>query len=234
MENVATDEQRHIGFGVKLLSDLRRLDERVPRAVADLLREVVPFTSQVLMPPDWDERYLSVFGYSFDRLGGEGALSLITKLRSAGMPVESLPGPPPLMSGFTPEELSRRGRALAQAGIIGVRERPSRRDPETLALLFDTMTRQVDPDHGLRRPTVFEWDFTDPDVEPWHLVVDNGSSAAHPGRAPKPDVRLKMAYQDFVDIVGRRLDPRRALLSGRLRPRGNPLTLARMGRVFGR
>ena len=26
MENVAADEQRHIGFGVKLLSDLRQMD----------------------------------------------------------------------------------------------------------------------------------------------------------------------------------------------------------------
>ena len=30
MENIAVDEQRHIGFGVKLLADLRREDERVP------------------------------------------------------------------------------------------------------------------------------------------------------------------------------------------------------------
>src|SRR5205085_1818229 len=52
MENIAADEQRHIGFGVKLLADLNREDpDRVPRAVADILREVNPYTSQVLMPP---------------------------------------------------------------------------------------------------------------------------------------------------------------------------------------
>src|SRR5438067_8455227 len=55
MENIATDEQRHIGFGVKLLSDLRREDPvGVPKAVARTLREVTRFTSQVLMPPGWD------------------------------------------------------------------------------------------------------------------------------------------------------------------------------------
>ena len=42
MEKVAADEQRHIGFGVKLLSDLRKMDPEVPDAVADLLREVHP------------------------------------------------------------------------------------------------------------------------------------------------------------------------------------------------
>src|SRR6476620_108260 len=58
MENIAADEQRHIGFGVKLLSDLKREDPvGVPRAVAALLRDVTRYTAQVLMPPGWDERY---------------------------------------------------------------------------------------------------------------------------------------------------------------------------------
>src|SRR5829696_6299280 len=42
MRNVALDEQRHIGFGVKLLADLKAEDPEVPDAVADLLREVLP------------------------------------------------------------------------------------------------------------------------------------------------------------------------------------------------
>src|SRR5437016_13949372 len=55
MRNIAADEQRHIGFGVKLLSDLKREDPvGVPKAVARLLREVTRFTSQVLMPPGRD------------------------------------------------------------------------------------------------------------------------------------------------------------------------------------
>ena len=55
MENVAADEQRHIGFGVKLLCDLNREDARVPTAVAKLLREILPYTGQVLQPPGWDD-----------------------------------------------------------------------------------------------------------------------------------------------------------------------------------
>ncbi len=73
MENIAADEQRHIGFGVKLLSDLRREDPvGVPRAVAKLLHEVTRYTAQVLMPPDWDERYITVFNSSYDEVGCTG------------------------------------------------------------------------------------------------------------------------------------------------------------------
>jgi ribonucleotide reductase beta subunit family protein with ferritin-like domain len=233
MANIAADEQRHIGFGVKLLSDLNREDPvGVPKAVARILREVTRFTSQVLMPPGWDERYLTVFNYTFDKVGVEGLVSMTTKLRSAGLAVESLPGPALLPVGLTPMEISMRGRALAKAGIIGVREGPSERDPETLELLFDTIRRQVNPDHGLSRPTTFQWEFTDPDVPTWHLTVDNGSSTVAPGEAPSADVRLRLSYQDWVDIVGERLDPLRAFATGRLRPRGNPLALAKLTKVF--
>jgi hypothetical protein len=235
MENISADEQRHIGFGVKLLSDLNREDPvGVPRAVARILNDVTRFTSQVLMPPGWDERYVTVFNATLDTVGVEGLTSLTTKLRSAGMPVESLPGPTLLPAGLSPLEISQRGRALAKAGVIGVREGPSARDPETVALMFDTVGRQVNPHHGLSRPTTIQWEFTDPDVPTWHLTVDNGSSAVAQGEAPKPDLRLRVAYQDWVDIVGERLDPVRAMATGKLRPRGNPLALARLRKVFPR
>ena len=235
MANIASDEQRHIGFGVKLLSDLNREDPvGVPKAVARILREVTRFTAQVLMPPGWDERYLTVFNYTFDKVGVEGLTSMTTKLRSAGLPIETLPGPPLLPPGLTPLEVSQRGRALAKAGVIGVREGPSARDADTLELLFDTIRRQVNPDHGLTRPTTFQWEFTDPDVPTWHLTVDNGSSTVAQGEAPSADLRLRLSYQDWVDIVGERLDPLRAVATRRLRPRGNPLALARLTKVFPR
>ncbi len=235
MRNIAADEQRHIGFGVKLLSDLRREDPvGVPKAVSRILRSVTRYTSQVLMPPGWDERYINVFGATFDEVGVEGLTSMTTKLRSAGLAVETLPGPPLLPPGLSPLEISQRGRALAKAGVIGVREGPSMRDPETVALLFDMIARQVNPNHGLKRPTTFQWEFTDPDVPAWHLTVNNGSSSVEQGEAPNPDLRLRLSYQDWVDIVGERLDPLRAVATGRLRPRGNPLALARLSKVFPR
>jgi ribonucleotide reductase beta subunit family protein with ferritin-like domain len=235
MANIAADEQRHIGFGVKLLSDLNREDPvGVPKAVGRILRDVTRYTAQVLMPPGWDERYITVFGATYDEVGVEGLTSMTTKLRSAGLAIESLPGPPLLPQGLSPLEISQRGRALAKAGVLGVREGPTLRDEETVALLFDTIRRQVNPNHGLKRPTTFQWEFTDPDIPTWHLTVNNGSSTVQPGDAPNPDLRLRLAWQDWVDIVGERLDPMRAVASGKLRPRGNPLALARLGKVFPR
>jgi putative sterol carrier protein len=79
-----------------------------------------------------------------------------------------------------------------------------------------------------------QWEFTDPDVPTWHLTVNNGSSTVEKGAVPSPDLRLRLSYQDWVDIVGERLDPLRAIATGRLRPRGTPRAFARLGKVFPR
>jgi putative sterol carrier protein len=186
------------------------------------------------MPPGWDESYITVFGSTFDEVGIEGLTSMTTKLRSAGLATETLPGPALLPPGLSPLEISKRGRALAKAGVIGVREGPSSRDPETVALLFDTIARQANPNHGLSRPAIFQWEFTDSDVPPWYLTVNNGSSKVAQGEAPNPDLRLRLTYQDWVDIVGERLDPVRAVVTRRLRPRGNPLAFRKLAKVFPR
>ena len=157
---------------------------------------------------------------------------MTTKLRSAGLPVESLPGPPLLPPGLTPLELSQRGRALAKASVLGVRQGPSRRDPETVELLFDTVRRQVNPNHGLRRPTTFQWEFTDPDIADLAPAVENGSSSVTEGAAPKPDLRLRLSCQDWVDIVGQRLHPLRRFARGRAAAAGKPACAAQAYKGF--
>ena len=55
-----------------------------------------------------------------------------------------------------------------------------------------------------------------------------------PGEAPHADLRLRLAYQDWADMVGERLNPMRAVATRRLRPRGNPLALGKLAKVFPR
>ncbi len=93
MRLVALDEQRHIGFGVKLLHDLNVEDPGVREAVADLIRRVTPYSLAVFIPPNWDRSYTECFGFTLEEIYTEGARSFEAKLRSAGLPLESLPGP---------------------------------------------------------------------------------------------------------------------------------------------
>jgi hypothetical protein len=231
MANVALDEQRHIGFGVKMLSDLCREDPECKDAIADLLREAIPEMTAVFVPPNWDLDYVRVFGFEIEDIYMEGMQSLETKLRSAGIPLDELPGPMPIPLDESVEERARRGLAMLRAGIIGEKSGPPSRDPEAVALLFDAVRRQVDPRYTPPHPVTIQWDFTD--VEPWHLHVNNGSTEARSGLAPHADLTFKCSFEDWVDVAAGREDPRMSMLKGRIRPKGSLKALWQTSKLFG-
>jgi putative sterol carrier protein len=230
MRNVELDEQRHIAFGVKLLRDLAAEDPEVPDAVAEQLRAVTPVSLAVFVPPGWDTRYVECFDFTLEEIYEVGARSFEAKFRAAGLPVESLPGPPPMPMDMPPRERALRGLNMLRAGYLGERNGAPARDPEAMAMLFDSIRRTVDLRHAPAEPLVLQWEFSD--AEPWHVRVANGSTAAAPGRAPRSDVELRCRFDDFVDVVAGRLDPRKAVATGRLRPRGKPRALWRARSLF--
>jgi hypothetical protein len=231
MRNVALDEQRHIAFGVKLLRDLATEDAEVPAAVADLLREVLPYSVAVFVPPGLDRRYAEVFDFTLEEIYDVAGRSFETKLRTAGLPLDSLPGPIPYPHDLESLERARRWVAMLEAGLLGEGNGAVPRDPATMELLFDSLRRGVDFRHAPPGPLTLQWEF--PDAEPWHLRVDNGSTAVAPGHVEGADVTLRVRYDDFVDVFAGRLDPGRALLTGKLRPRGSVKALWSTRRLFG-
>jgi hypothetical protein len=230
MRNVELDEQRHIGFGVKLLYDLQREDPECVAAVEELLREVLPWALAVFVPPGWDERYATAFGFELLDIYEMGIASLESKLRAAGMPLEEMRLPLPREQSA--RERAAYGVALLRAGYLGQKTGPPARDAATLRLLFDGIEQSVDHRHAPRRPVVLEWDFADP--EPWHLRIDNGRTrAAHGAVAGGADLTFRCTVEDWVDVTAGRLDPRLALVRRRLRPSGSLRLLARMPKLFG-
>ncbi len=232
MENVALDEQRHIGFGVKLLADICREDPRCKGAVADMLREVIPWSAAVLVPPGWDRRYTEVFGFTLEEIGAEGASSLETKLRSAGIPMEDLPGPKIFALDMDPLERSTLGRVLVQGGVLGEKLGPPARDEETMSALFQLVRGTLDHDAAPHEAGTIQWDF--PDADPWHLVVSNGDTHVAPGRAPDPTVTFEISYDDWADLIGGRVTGPALALRRRLRPRGDLRWLWRARNMFPR
>jgi ribonucleotide reductase beta subunit family protein with ferritin-like domain len=229
MRNVALDEQRHIGFGVKLLADLCEEDSGCVDAIVETIAEVLPWTTAVAMPPNWDRSYTECFGFTLEELYEEGARSQEAKLRAIGLPLDDMPRFP-LPMDLSPRVRAERGVKLLQAGILGPKGTPITRDPEAIAIMFDTIRRSVDADR-VRPGTTIQWDFSD--AEPWYLRCDNGATAVTQGRTPAPSVTLRMRFDDFADVIGRRADPRALLLRGRMRPSGDPRTILKLPRLFG-
>jgi hypothetical protein len=227
--NVATDEQRHIAFGVRLLAELYAEDpEGVQEAIVGEFREILPMSTCVGAVPGWDPSYTRSFNYDIEDLYEEGARMQEARLRAVGLPLDDI-ARFPLPIDLPPRERAERGIKLMKARLLGPKDGPISQDPEAVEILFDSMRRVADVD-AVPSGTVLQWDF--PDAEPWHMTF-NGEVRAERGRAPHPSLTLRMSWEDFADVSADRADPLKLMLRRRIRPRGDLRLLPRLPGVFG-
>jgi hypothetical protein len=236
MANVSRDEQRHIGFGVKVLSEL--LDDRHPAsaeckaAVVELLRETLPYGPAVFYPPNYDRSYTECYDFSLEDIYAFALKLIRQRWRTIGFPTEEMPpGVFPFDPDLSPEEIATNQVKMMAAGILGPPNgRTPEASPELQRLYFDVVTRVADPSAANGSPLVYQWRFSDAD--PWHLVIDNGSTRAEPGEALEPDVVIETTWADWVASGKPDANPLKFLLTRRIRPRGSLRELARMRKVF--
>jgi ribonucleotide reductase beta subunit family protein with ferritin-like domain len=233
MENVSKDEQRHIGFGVKVLSELLAESEECKAAVIELLRETLPYGVAVFTPPNWDREYTECYGFTIEDIFAFGLKLIRQRWRAIGFPTEEMP---PGVFPFDPEksedEVAKSQIKLLEAGVVGqpglVEPQSS---PELQRLFFDIIARSTDPAAANgSSPLVYQWRFND--AEPWHVIVDNGSTRAEPGEAPNPTVTLETSWADWVLSTRPGASPVKSMLRGRIRPHGKVRELMRMRKVF--
>ncbi|MBV9414110.1 MAG: SCP2 sterol-binding domain-containing protein, partial [Solirubrobacterales bacterium] len=167
------------------------------------------------------------FGFTLQDIFAQGAEALDGRLRAAGLD----PGSMRLGLPFdvSPAERAHRGLTLLRAGYLGEPNGRVTPNPEATAMLFDGLRRQIRP--SAAPGTIIQWDFSD--AEPWHLRIDDGTASVAPGRAERPDLTLRCRFADWVDITAGRIEPWRALVTGKLRPSGRPSMLVRARKLFG-
>ena len=232
MENVSRDEQRHIGFGVKVLSELVNgpEGEEVKAGIAELMRDVMPYVVSVFTPPNWDREYTRCYGFELEDIYSFGMRSVEAKWRMIGYPLDQMPGVYPFDPEMPHRERAEHQIAMMQAGVLGEPGGEVKPSPEVLAYFFDVVARTADTSQ-LDGPMTVQWRFKD--APSWHVRLDNGSTAAIEGEAEKPDVTLRAtSFRDWVQVTTWGGDPRRAMLRGKIRPSGSPRKLMRLKQIF--
>ena len=230
MEKVSRDEQRHIGFGVKVLSELFAESDECKAAASEILREVLPYVTGIFVPPNWDERYTTEYGFTIAELYAWGMRSVEQKWRATGYPLaEHPPGIYPFDPEMGYDERAERQIKLLRAGVLGAPNGKPQANPEVEEILFDVIARSAHTD-AVDRPVTIQWRFED--AEPWHVRIDNGSTSSGRGLADKPDITLRTTWADWVDVSVRGQDARRAMLRRKIKPRGSLRQLARMPKIF--
>lgn len=231
MANVSRDEQRHIGFGVKTLSEVVPQSEECKAAIVELFREVNRYSIGVFCPPGFDRSYTECWGFSMEDIYAFGLKLVRQRWKTIGFPLEEMPADVwPFDHSLTSEEIAARQVRLLMAGVTGAPNASPDSSPEVQGLLFDMTARRADHAAVARGPFRIQWDFTD--ASPWHLVVDNGSTRAAEGRIPHPDVTLRTSWPDWVGIALNHRNPLRSIASGKLRPKGSARALNTFRKVF--
>jgi ribonucleotide reductase small subunit/SCP-2 sterol transfer family protein len=235
MANVSRDEQRHIGFGVKVLSELladeHPASAECKAAVVELLRETLPYGPAVFSPPNMDREYTECYGFTLEDIFAFGLKLIRQRWRTIGYPTEEMP---PGVFPFDPKkderEIAENQVKLMMGGILGPPNASAQATPELQRLYFDVIERVVEPKAANGSRLVYQWRFSDAD--PWHLVIDNGSTHAEPGEAPNPNLVLEASWADFIATGKPDANPLKMMLQRRLRPHGSLRELARMRKVF--
>jgi 1,2-phenylacetyl-CoA epoxidase catalytic subunit len=232
MRNVARDEQRHIGFGVKTLSELFQRSNECKAAVAELLAEVLPYSLAVFVPPNWDLEYTRSYGFELEDIYAFGIRSARTKWRATGYPIEDMPAGIFPVDPDEPElDIASRQIKLLRAGVLGEPNGPTPdSSPEIQRIYFDLVARSLNQEAVNGRPLTIQWRFAD--AGNWHLVADNGSTRAEPGDAPSPDIAIETTWKDWLDVSTRGVPAWRAVVGRRLRPRGSISALRRLPKLF--
>jgi hypothetical protein len=238
MVNVSRDEQRHIGFGVKVLSELlapsHPASAECRAAVVELLNEVLPYSPAVFRPPNLDRAYTECYGFTLEDIYAFGLKLVRQRWRTIGYPTEEMPpGTFPFDPDKSEEELAADQVKLMLGGVIGPSDgsvAPGT-DPELMRLYFDITARVANPSAANGTPLIYQWKFSDAD--PWHLTIENGSTRAEPGIAPEAAVTIESTWADWLATTKPDAKPLKALLGRKIRPHGSPRELIRMRKVFG-
>ena len=208
-----------------------RTPRPISEAIVGLIREVLPWTTAVAKPPNWDRSYTECFGFTLEDLGEAGAASIEQKLRAIGLPVDTLARFPMPMD-LPPRERALRGQKMLRAGLIGPGDEGVRADDEALAILFDTDRppgRRDAPCARARRSR---------GTSPTRRRGTSRSTAGVARRPRGPGARRRphaaqRASPTSPTSPPAAPTPARLMLQRRLRPRGSVRLLLALPRVLG-
>jgi len=189
------------------------------------------YSLAVFCPPGFDRAYTECWGFSLEDIYAFGLRLIRQRWKTIGFPLEEMPGDIwPFDHDMPVDEIARRQVKLLLAGVTGEPNPNPGSDPEVQEIYFDMVSRTADAGAASAGAFTTQWQFTD--AEPWHLVVDNGSTRAVRGLAPDPDLTLRTDWSEWISISMDDRNPLKSIASRKLLPKGSPRALNTFRKIF--
>jgi ribonucleotide reductase beta subunit family protein with ferritin-like domain len=231
LEHVARDESRHMAFGIQVLGELCAKSPAARAAVIRQLNRALQWTLPLFISTELGEDAVRVFGSTMEEIYTFSIRSFDAKLKRIGIQPTEVSALVRIGGAAGPAERAARALRLLRAGVFGY-SYPLRLDDEVIALMFDGLELVVNMPNAARVPGPIQWEFANAD--PWYLDPTSAHVYARHGRATAPLVTLRCRIEDWSAIAGRKLDPRWALLTRRLKVSGPPAVVLRLPAILGK
>jgi 3-hydroxy-3-methylglutaryl CoA synthase/NAD(P)-dependent dehydrogenase (short-subunit alcohol dehydrogenase family)/putative sterol carrier protein len=98
--------------------------------------------------------------------------------------------------------------------------------------IFEKMPDTFKPEAAEGLDVVFQYHVSGPSGGDWTVAVKDGTCKVEQGTLDQPTCTLNIADNDFVQLVGGKLDPMQAFTSGKLRIEGDIMKSQLIGKLF--
>jgi hypothetical protein len=230
LRHVANDEQRHIAYGMKTLSEMYHDNPaEIGPVIVEAIRQSGSYLLAFAYPDDGDSSFLDVLGISLKGLYADSMRALNSRLRGIGLSDELRAKALTINPELSFEEQGERVMRLLDAGYVGAGFRPKSHDPDDLALLFDMLANIIRANAQVG--TVVQFEFSD--VGEHHYMQTDSGLQYRASLHPAPDVTIKTSLDDFLDIVAERANPLKLMAKRRFWVSGDRGLVVGKRSVFG-
>jgi len=125
-----------------------------------------------------------------------------------------------IVSFMTPPQAADSGKA--EEGKAG----------PTVAEIFARMPEVFNPEKAAGKDLVFQFCISGPGGGDWFVTVREGACRVEAGKAEKPTTTIRMADEDFVQLIQGRLDGMQAFSTGKLKVEGDIMKSQLIGKLF--
>jgi putative sterol carrier protein len=99
---------------------------------------------------------------------------------------------------------------------------------------FNTLDTRFQPAQAAGLDLVFQWNLTGDDGGVWHAVVKDGAMALHQGEHSTPSVQITISTDNYVKLINGKLKGPMAVMTRKLKVKGNVMMAKKMDEIFPR
>lgn len=98
--------------------------------------------------------------------------------------------------------------------------------------LIGKLQARFDPEAAGKLVAVYQFELSD--ARDYHLTIDHGTLDIQPGTHPHPSVTINSDTGSLMKLVRKELNAMQALLSGRVKVKGDIGLASRLPKIFGK